>query len=225
MAPPWTLGSLAKLTAGMPPIWPEAATAPLSSCGVSSRTVPGSNRASRRASGSRLIATGAAWPSAPGRGTASAGWIRLSSTVTEASLRWRGAGSGGGEGERHVVPAETEGVVQRRHGCAAVRGKFPWLGGDVDPDVLVRVVQVDGRRCHPVAQGEDGGYRLHGPGAAEQVPGHRLGGGHHHSTGRRAERRGDGVALDDVAGRGGGGVRVHVHDLVRVKPGVGEHRL
>src|SRR5215467_13163732 len=171
MAPPWTLGSLAKLTAGMPPICPQAATAPLSSCGVSSRTVPGSNRACSRASGSRVIVAGAACPLAPAAGRASgfAGWVRLSSTVTEASLRaenW----SGGGEGERDVVPAEAERVVQCRHGCAAVRGEFPRLGGDIDPGLVVRVVQVDRRRGHPLAQGQDGGDRLHGAGPAEQVP-------------------------------------------------------
>src|SRR5215831_8984093 len=172
MAPPWTLGSLAKLTAGMPPIRPHAASAPLSSCGVSSRTVPGSNNACSRASGSRVIVAGAACPSAAaGRGSASVGWTRLSSTVTEASLRaenW----SGGGEGERDVVPAEAERVVQRRHGRAAVRGELPRLGGDVNYRLVVRVVQVDGGRGHPLAQGQDGGDRLHGAGPAEQVPGH-----------------------------------------------------
>ena len=85
MAPPCTLGSLANATASMPSIWPQAATAPLSSCGVSSRTVPGSNRAARRSSGFRLIGAGTGWPSVPaGRGPTS-GWMRLSSTVTEAS--------------------------------------------------------------------------------------------------------------------------------------------
>src|SRR5215813_7068625 len=161
MAPPCTLGSLANATASVPLICPQAATAPLSSCGVSSRIVPGSNSAASRASGSRVIVTGAACPSAAatGRGSASAGRIRLSSTVTEASLRaenW----SGGGEGERDVVHAEAEGVVQRRHDRAAVRGKFPWLGGDIDPCLVIRVVQVDRRRGHPLAQGQDGGDRL-----------------------------------------------------------------
>src|SRR5215472_5353180 len=196
MAPPCTLGSLANATASVPLICPQAATAPLSSCGVSRRTVPGSNSAASRASGSRVIVAGAAWPLAAGtgRGSASVGWIRLSSTVTEASLRaenWLG----GGEGERDVVPAEAERVVQRRHGRAAMRGEFPRLGGDIDPGLVLRVVQVDRRRRYPLAQGQDGGDRLHGAGPAEQVPGHRFGGGYDHPVGRRAERGGDRLAL------------------------------
>src|SRR5690242_5026647 len=202
MAPPWTLGSLAKLTAGMPPICPQAASAPLSSCAVSNCTVPGSNNASSRASGSRVILAGAACPltAAAGRGSASVGWVRLSITVTEPSLRaenW----SGGGESERHVVPAETERVVQCRHGRAAVWGEFPRLGGYVHPCLVVRVVQVDRRRGNPFAQGQDRGDRLHGAGPAEQVPRHRLGSGHDHPVCRRAERGGDGLAFHGVTGR------------------------
>src|SRR5262249_56013131 len=97
-----------------------------------------------------------------GRGAARGGGIRLSSTVTEASLRaenW----SGGGEGERDVVPAEAERVVQRRHGRAAVRGELPRLGGDVNYRLVVRVVQVDGGRGHPLAPGQDRGDPLHRP--------------------------------------------------------------
>src|SRR5215472_1115689 len=55
MAPPCILGSLANATASVPPICPEAASAPLSSCVVSGRTVPGSNNAASRACGSRDI--------------------------------------------------------------------------------------------------------------------------------------------------------------------------
>src|SRR5215831_9596180 len=173
MAPPCILGSLANATASVPPICPDAASAPLSSCGISSRAVPGSNNASSRASGSRLIVVDVACPltAVAGRCSTSVGLVRLSSTVTEASLRaenW----SGGGEGERYVVPAEAERVVQRRHGRAAVRGELPRLGGDVNYRLVVRVVQVDGGRGHPLAQGQDGGDRHHGAGPAEQVPGH-----------------------------------------------------
>src|SRR5262252_10079908 len=165
MAPPCIFGSLANATASMPPICPEAASAPLSSCGISSRSVPGSNNASRRASGSRVIVADVACPlaAAAGRCSTSAGLVRLSSTVTGASLRaenW----SGGGESERHVVPAEAERIVQRRHGRAAVRGEFPRFGGDIDPCLVVRVVQVDRRRGNPLAQGQDRGDRLHGAG-------------------------------------------------------------
>src|SRR5262249_61987965 len=53
-------------------------------------------------------------------------------------------GSGGGEGEADVVPAEAERVVQRRHRRAAVRLEVPRLGGDVDTRLVVGGVEGDG---------------------------------------------------------------------------------
>src|SRR5262249_214473 len=50
-APPGPRGSRAKAPAAIPPIAPAPARAPLSSWGVSSRSVPGSNSTASRASG------------------------------------------------------------------------------------------------------------------------------------------------------------------------------
>ena len=103
-----------------------------------------------------------------------------------ASLAGLARSRGGGhqiapEGDGDVGAAEAEGVVQRRD--VAVR-QVAGLGGDVEVDLGVLVVEVDRRRDDPVVQGEHGGDRLEGAGAAEQVPGHRLGAGHH-DLGRR----------------------------------------
>ena len=77
------------------------------------------------------------------------------------------------------------------------------------------IFQVDRRRGGPVVQGEDRGHRFDRARAAEQVPGHRLGGGDHDPFRRRAQGLLDGLRLGHVALRRGGGVRVDVHDLVR----------
>ena len=67
---------------------------------------------------------------------------------------------------------------------------------------------------------EDRGDRLERPGAAEQVAGHRLGAGHHDVVRVGSERGVDHQPLGDVALRGRGGVRVDVHDVLRVQLGL-----
>lgn len=84
--------------------------------------------------------------------------------------------------------------------------------GHIDAQTVVRVFQVDRRRDDVVVHREDAEDRLDGAGRAEQVPGHRLGAG---DDGVCADGLDDGEGLADIAGRGRGGVRVHVRDVGR----------
>src|SRR5919109_770063 len=68
----------------------------------------------------------------------------------------------------------------------------------------VRVLEVDGRGQDLVAQGERAGDRLEGPGGAEQVAGHGLGGGDGQLVGVGAEGLADGLGLGRVAQRRAG---------------------
>src|SRR5690606_8755641 len=124
-----------------------------------------------------------------------------------------------GEQQRDVVAAEAEGVVQGGRDL-----HLPGLVGDhVQVEAVVGVVQVDGGRHHAVADREDGRDRLQRSGGAEQVSGHGLGRGQHRVV---TERGVQGGHLGQVADRGGGGVRVDVHDVcrghVRVPEGGGD---
>src|SRR4029450_1742902 len=86
----------------------------------------------------------------------------------------------------------------------------------------VRVLEVDGRGQDLVAQGERAGDRLEGAGRAEQVAGHRLGGGDGQLVGVGAERLADGLGLGRVAERGAGAVGVDVAHLIGTDPGRAE---
>ncbi len=128
-----------------------------------------------------------------------------------------GLASGVPHDERHVVAPEPERVVDRVH--RALGGQRPRLTADeVHRELRLRVADVDGGRREAFADREDREDGLHGPGAAEEVTGHRLGGGHQHGL---AAHAGDGLGLHQVAGRGGGGVGVDVGDVVALDAGVG----
>src|SRR5690606_24048375 len=92
--------------------------------------------------------------------------------------------------------------------------------GHVEVEAVVRVVQVDRGWHHAVADGENGGDCLQCPRGAQQVSGHGLGRGQHRVV---TERGVQGHHLGHVPDRGGGGVRVDVHDVpgghVRVPQG------
>src|SRR3974390_1674606 len=117
---------------------PEAATAPDPPAGTapSMDIVPGSNSAGSRATGSR------------GRGAAG-----FSETAVIGSGLLRDVL---GERERHVVSAEAERVVQHRHRprAAGPGRERARLRGVVDGQLVVEVLQVDGRGRGPVPPGE-----------------------------------------------------------------------
>ena len=99
-------------------------------------------------------------------------------------------------------------------------GRSRGLGGDVEVDLGVLVVEVDRRRDRAVVDREDRGDRLECAGAAEQVAGHRLGAGDHDLVDVRAERRVQHQPLGDVALRRRGRVGVDVEDRLRADPGL-----
>src|SRR5699024_9983462 len=124
--------------------------------------------------------------------------------------------SGALEDQGYVVPTEAEGLVDGGH----VTGGH-LLGGaahHVHSRFRVQFLDVDRGRDTSLVQGEHGGDRFDRSGAAQQVAGHRFGGGHAHAVGGRvpqgcAERAG----LAHVTGRGGGRVRVDVRDVGRLQ--------
>src|SRR5215469_18106459 len=99
-----------------------------------------------------------------------------------------GNGSGSGEGQRDVGAAEAERVVEHGHRLVSARLELLRRWRDGQPGVVVGVLEVHGWRGHPVAQRQDRRDRLDRAGPAEQVTGHRLGGGHHHARRGVAER-------------------------------------
>src|SRR5690606_3168562 len=141
IAPPWIRASLAKATAGMPPIRPApASTAPPSSA-VSRCSEPSSKNASRRVRGARGSCR------APGDGARCA--ARLSVTVMRPAPRARDdggsgagpAGSGPAEGDGDVVPAEAEPLVDRGHRVGRQVARL--VPDDVHHDLGVELVDVD----------------------------------------------------------------------------------
>src|SRR5215469_18027970 len=206
IAPPWIRGSLANATVCTPPMVPVPASVPLSSASFSSSSVPASNSASSRDSGSRPgVAGGASGCAVAGAGAdatpfPSRGVVRptggLCSIVTAISsggtglscsggrfgtLGTGGNGSGSGEGQRDVGAAEAERVVEHGHRLVSARLELLRRWRDGQPGVVVGVLEVHGWRGHPVAQRQDRRDRLDRACPAEQVTGHRLGGGHHHA--------------------------------------------
>ena len=86
---------------------------------------------------------------------------------------------------------------------------------DVRVDLVVEVVDVDGRRGHAVVQREHRRDGLDAARATEQVAGHRLRGGDRDVVGVVAEDLAQRLRLGDVAVRRRRRVRVDVHDLGR----------
>ena len=82
-----------------------------------------------------------------------------------------------------------------------------------------RVVEIDGRGRHAVADGEQREDRFDRAGRAEKVAGGRLGRGHRHLARGVAEQPLDGLQLDLVAHLRRGAVGVDVVDVVGGDPG------
>src|SRR3954451_13336316 len=199
MAPPITVASEQKATTWVPSTLPTAASMPLPSSAVISSRVPSSKNAASRLFGFR--------------GSCSRGSLTFFGGAAGAAGAWvmRCCLSDGGEGDGDVGAAEAERVVE---GHEVAGRQVTRLGGDVEVDGRVLVVEVDRRRHDPVVYGEHGRQRLEGAGPTEQVAGHRLGAGDHDVGGGLSERRVDHQALGDVALRGRRRVRVDVLDVL-----------
>src|ERR1035438_3990115 len=87
------------------------------------------------------------------------------------------------------------------------------VGNVIQVAVRIRTVVIDRRRRYLIADGEYRDTSLDSAGAAEQVPGHRLGGTHRHLVGVLAKGTLDRHGLRPVAHIGGRAVRVDVIDL------------
>src|SRR5690606_35221376 len=195
-APPILVPSVANAITGAPVISPRAYCTPEVSFGRNRRREPWSKSDRRRSSGSR--------------------WSTGAESVDVAAVMLMAATSVSGEEQRDVVTAEAERVVQGGRDLHLAR----LVGGHVQIESVVRVVQVDRGGHHAVADGEDGGDRLQRSGGAQQVSGHGLGRGQHRMVTERGVQR---HHLGHVPDRGGGGVRVDVYDVpgghVRVPQG------
>lgn len=121
------------------------------------------------------------------------------------------------EGQHHVVAAEAERVVQRRDGARGQGARL--VAHDVPVRLRVEAVEVDGRRGQPVVQGQHRGDGLHAARAAEQMAGHRLGGGDRHVVDVVAEDLAQRLELRHIALRGRGRMRVDMRDLGRLELG------
>src|ERR1022692_1374406 len=120
------------------------------------------------------------------------------------------------ENQATVGPAKAETVRQRMvdlHGTRLV-------GNVIQVAVRIRTIVIDRRRRHLIADGEYRDAGLDSAGAAQQVPGHRLGGTYRHLVGVLAEGTLDRHRLRPVAHLGGRAVRVDVIDLFRNQTGV-----
>src|SRR3954447_7536500 len=187
MAPPITVASEQKATTCVPSTLPTAASMPPPSSAVISSRPPSSKTAASRLFGFRgscSRGTLTFFGGAAGASGAAGAWVM------------RCCLSDGGEGDGDVGAAEAERVVE---GHEVARRQVTRLGGDVEVDGRVLVVEVDRRRHDPAVYGEHGRQRLEGAGPTEQVAGHRLGAGDHDVGGGLAERRVDHQALGDVA--------------------------
>src|SRR2546423_878601 len=148
-APPIRVPSVTYATTGVPSTSPRAVSAPESSRGFSSRSVPWSNSERSRISGSR-------WSTAVSSATGVV--VTISSE------------SGPGEYEYGVVPAEPERVVERGRDVQLARLER----GHVEVQRVVRVLQVDRGGHDAVVEGEDRDDGLDRAGRTDELPRHRL---------------------------------------------------
>ena len=120
------------------------------------------------------------------------------------------------------MTAEAEGVAQRGIDLRRTRR----VRDDVDVHFGVEVFDVDRGRGDLIADGVDGGDEFDAAGGAEQVAGHRLGGGNEQAVlGVVAEGALDGAQLAQIAHGGRGGMRVDVLNVRRVEFGVTQGHL
>ena len=103
-------------------------------------------------------------------------------------------------------PKPNELLIATMSPCRQVAG----AGDDVQRDLRVLVVEVDGHRGDALVDGQHGQHGLQRAGAAEQVPGLRLGGGDGDVVDLVAEGGLAARCTRHVADRGAGGVGVDV---------------
>ena len=136
IAPPMTVASEQKATVWVPSTVPTAASMPQSSSSLISSSEPWSkNAASRLLRVARVLLARQLRPA-----SAAADWRSVAASVCRHELR--SARSRAAEGDGDVVAAEAEGVVERRDVAVGQRAR---LGGDVELDRRVQVVEVDRR--------------------------------------------------------------------------------
>src|SRR5690349_11018772 len=199
IAPPITVPSVQNATVRTPLTVPAAASTPERSRSCrNSRVQPSSKNVFRRCSGSRGSNDS---PTASG-----------AVMVIETSYKGRNTGALVlPEGERHVVPTESERVVDRVLIVAGSRR----TGDDVEVDLRILVLQVQRRRNDTVAQRQHGEDRLDGAHRTDRVAerGFRC-------VYRRfvaAHRVVDRLSFRHVTDAGAGGVCVHVVDVRRLE--------
>src|SRR5947209_7933604 len=154
MAPPITVPSVAKAMVRTPLTVPPAASTPERSRSWSSRMLPSSKNLLSRNSGSRGSSDSSI---ASGARVVIAGFL--------VSLLFADPGLVTAEGQRHVVPTETERIVDGVFEVAC-----PRLARDnVEIDLRVEVLQVQGGRDDLVAQCEHGQDRFDSANRADGV--------------------------------------------------------
>src|SRR6185295_6513564 len=159
IAPPITVPSVQKAMVRTPLTVPPAASTPERSRSCSSSTVqPSSKNVFRRSSGSR--------------GSNDSPTVSGAVMVIETSCKGRILGrSVLPEGERHVVPTESERIVDRVVVVAGSRR----TGHDVEVDLRVQILQVERRRDDTVAQREHRQNRFDGTDCADRMAERALG--------------------------------------------------
>src|ERR1700761_3916704 len=163
MAPPITVPSVANAIVRTPLTVPPAARTPARSRSCSSSMLPSSKNRLSRNSGSRGSSDSSI---ASGASVVIAGLL--------VSVLFADPGSVAAKGQRHIVSAEAERIVDGILEVAA-----SWLARNhIEIDLRVEVLQVQGRRDDLVAQGLHGQDRLHGTDRADGMAERTLGGIH-----------------------------------------------
>src|SRR5439155_27207175 len=120
--------------------------------------------------------------------------------------------------EGDVLSAKPE-AVGERHVDRSLTGH---MGDVIEIALRIRVVEIDGRGEHAVADGQQADDRLDAAGGRDQVPHHALGAGDPDLVGVVPEGPLDGERLDRVVDGGAGPVRVDVVDVRGIEPRVGQ---
>ena len=91
---------------------------------------------------------------------------------------------------------------------------------DIQIALRIRLLVADSRRYNALADGHNAGNGLNSRRAAQQVAGHRLGGGYLYVVGLVAERLFDGDGFVLLVERRGGAVRVDIVNVSRGQTGI-----
>ena len=115
--------------------------------------------------------------------------------------------------QTRIVAAETEAVLQRSPNthCAC------FVRHVIQIAVLVRIVQIDGRRNRASQHRQNTKRRFHTAGRTQQVTQLTLGTGDRQSVSMTAEDGTDCIGLGNVAQRRAGSVSIDVLDVVRIQ--------